>query len=46
MATREQVRKSLRAFEAPADSQMVRKIRAIVAPVFNRFWSSGREENQ
>lgn len=46
MATREQVRKSLRAFEAPADSQMVRKVRAIVAPVFNRFWSSGREENQ
>ena len=46
MATREQVRMSVRAFEAPADPQMVRKVRAIVAPVFNRFWSSGREENQ
>ena len=46
MATREQVRSSLRAFEAPADPQMVRKVRAIVAPVFNRFWSSGQEENQ
>ena len=46
MATREQVRSSLRAFESPADPQMVRKVRAIFAPVFNRFWSSGREENQ
>jgi hypothetical protein len=46
MATREQVLKSLRAFEALADPQMVRKVRAIIAPVFNRFWSSGREENQ
>lgn len=46
MATREQVRKSLRAFEAPADPQMVHRVRTIVAPVFNRFWSSGRKENQ
>jgi aryl-alcohol dehydrogenase-like predicted oxidoreductase len=46
MATREEVRRSLRAFEAPADPQNVRKVRAIVAPVFNRFWPSGREENQ
>jgi L-galactose dehydrogenase len=46
MATAEQVRKSLRAFEAPADPQMVRRVRAIFAPVFNHFWSSGREENQ
>jgi L-galactose dehydrogenase len=46
MATREQVLKSLRAFEALADPQIVRKVRAIFAPVFNRFWSSGREENQ
>ncbi len=46
MATRAQVRSSLNAFEAPADPQMVRKVRAIFAPVFNRFWSSGREENQ
>ena len=46
MATREQVLKSLRAFEALGDPQMVRKVRAIFAPVFNRFWSSGREENQ
>lgn len=46
MASTEQVRRSLRAFEAPVDPQMVRKVRAIVAPVFNRFWSSGREANQ
>lgn len=45
MATREQVRRSLFAFEAPADLQMVRRVRAIVAPVFNRFWPSGREEH-
>lgn len=46
MDTPEQVRRSLHAFEAPADPQMIRKVRAILAPVFNRFWSSGREENQ
>lgn len=46
MATREQVVRSLCAFEGPADPRMVRRIRPILAPVFNRFWPSGREENQ
>lgn len=46
MATREQVRNSLRAFEGPADPQMVCKVRAILAPGFNHFWPSGRDQNQ
>ena len=46
MATREEVRRSLRAFEAPADRQIVRKVHAVVAPAFNRSWPSGRDENQ
>ena len=46
MGTREEVRRSLRAFEAPADPQILRLVRPILAPVFNRFWSSGLEENR
>lgn len=46
IGTQEEVRKTLRAFEAPANPQMLREVRSILAPVFNRPWTSGREENQ
>lgn len=46
MATREEVRKNLRAFEAPADPQVVRQVRAIFRDVFNCCWISGRGESQ
>jgi len=46
MATQDRVSKSLRAFQTSADPQMVRQVRAILAPVFNQFWPSGRKENQ
>jgi len=46
MSSREDVRRSLRAFEAFADPQVLRQIGVLLAPVFNRFWRSGREENQ
>lgn len=46
MTSRQDVQKSLRAFEAPADPQLLRQLKPILAPVFNQFWPSGREENQ
>ncbi len=46
MSSQEDVRRSLRAFETLADPQMIRQIGVFLAPVFNRFWASGREENQ
>jgi len=46
MVTREQVRKSLRALERPADPQLVREIHAIFGDAFNSSWISGRVENQ
>jgi len=46
MVTRDQVRKSLRALERPADPQLVREIHAIFGDAFNSSWISGREENQ
>ncbi len=46
MATKDQVHKSLCACQAPADPQILLEVRAIFAPAFNRFWPSGREENQ
>lgn len=46
LATREQVRRSLRALEAPANPELVEQVQSIFAPVFNQFWTSGREENQ
>jgi L-galactose dehydrogenase len=46
MSSREDVYRNLRAFEAFADAQMVRQISVLLAPVFNRFWQSGRKENQ
>lgn len=46
MASRQDVNKSLRAFDAPADPQLLRQLKPILAPVFNRCWPSGREENQ
>lgn len=46
MATREQVRDSLRAIQAPADLQLVREVREIFGDAFNSSWTSGRKENQ
>jgi L-galactose dehydrogenase len=46
MSNTRHVRTNLQAFEAPADPQMVRQVRAIFAPVFNYVWPSGRPVNQ
>jgi L-galactose dehydrogenase len=46
MSTTEQVRRNLDAFGAPADPELVREVKAILAPAANFVWSSGRPENQ
>jgi L-galactose dehydrogenase len=45
MSSAKHVASNLRAFEAMADSQMVRQVKAILAPVSNYVWPSGRPEN-
>jgi L-galactose dehydrogenase len=45
MSSAKHVDSNLRAFEAPADPQMVRQVKAILAPVSNYVWPSGRPEN-
>jgi L-galactose dehydrogenase len=46
MSTRDEVRRNVDAFGASADAQMVRRVKAILAPVMNYVWPSGRPENQ
>lgn len=46
MSNSEQVRSNLRALAPATDPDMMREVRAILAPVFNREWPSGRVENQ
>lgn len=46
MATREQVRASLRAFQSRASLELLPEIRAVLSDVMNRAWSSGREANR
>lgn len=45
MSTEEEVRQNLRALEKPADTELLRQIKAILAPVANLEWPSGRAEN-
>ncbi|MBN9615857.1 MAG: aldo/keto reductase [Acidobacteriales bacterium] len=45
MSTPDQVRRNLHVLSAPADPEMVQQVRAILAPVFNYVWPSGRREN-
>lgn len=43
LATREQIRRGLRALQTPADHERVGQVRAVFAPVINQFWPSGRQ---
>ncbi len=45
MSTTEQVRRNLRALGTPADTELVREVKAILAPAANVVWSSGKAEN-
>ena len=45
MSTTEQVRASLRAFGSPADPELMREVKTIIAPVANIVWPSGKPEN-
>ena len=45
MSTSDQVRRNLHTLSAPANLEMLQQVRAILAPVFNYVWSSGRQEN-
>lgn len=45
MSTQSHVVKNLRALHAPVDPELMRNVRAILAPAFNYVWPSGRVEN-
>jgi L-galactose dehydrogenase len=45
MSTTEQVRRNLRALEKSADAELIDHVKAILAPVANTVWPSGRSEN-
>ena len=45
MSTTEEVRRNLHAFSAPADPELVNKVKAILKPAANVVWPSGRLEN-
>ncbi len=45
MSTTEEVRRNLHAFSTPADPELIRKVKAILAPAANVVWPSGRSEN-
>lgn len=45
MSSRKHVEASLRALTPGEDSELMREIRSIIAPVYNRTWASGRQEN-
>jgi L-galactose dehydrogenase len=45
MSTTEQVRRNLSAFGSPADPELVREVKAILAPAANIVWPSGKLEN-
>ncbi|MGA7314038.1 MAG: aldo/keto reductase, partial [Silvibacterium sp.] len=44
MSTTEQVRRNLSAFGSPADPELVREVKAILAPAANIVWPSGKLE--
>jgi L-galactose dehydrogenase len=45
MSTTEQVRRNLSAFGSPAEPELVREVKAILAPAANIVWPSGKLEN-
>jgi L-galactose dehydrogenase len=45
MSTPDHVRRNLHAFVVPTDVEMVSQVKAILAPVSNLVWPSGRPEN-
>ena len=45
MSKSENVRRNLHALATPGDPEILRQVRAILAPVFNTVWPSGRREN-
>jgi L-galactose dehydrogenase len=46
MANARQVEASLTLLRSSTDPELLRQVEAIVAPVFNYVWPSGRPENQ
>jgi hypothetical protein len=46
MASRELVRANLKALSFEIDPALLAEVQAIVAPVHNQMWPSGRAENQ
>ncbi|MEO6981857.1 MAG: aldo/keto reductase [Edaphobacter sp.] len=46
MSRTENVRRNLCALATPGDPEILRQVRAILAPVLNRVWPSGRRQNQ
>jgi hypothetical protein len=46
MANARQVEASLKLLRSSTDPELLRQVEAIVAPVFNYVWPSGRAENQ
>jgi hypothetical protein len=46
MANARQVEASLKLLRTSTDAELLRGIEAILAPVFNYVWPSGRAENQ
>jgi len=45
MSTRDHVRMNIQALGARTDPEILRQLQAIIAPVFNHVWPSGRPEN-
>jgi L-galactose dehydrogenase len=45
MASREHVERNVQAAEEPADQEAIRQVMAILAPLRNMTWQSGRPEN-
>jgi len=45
MSTRDHVRMNIQALGARTDPEILRQVQAIIAPVFNHAWPSGRPEN-
>jgi L-galactose dehydrogenase len=46
MANTRQVESSLELLRTSSDPELLRQVEAILAPVFNYVWPSGRAENQ
>jgi hypothetical protein len=46
MGTPNEVETSLKLLQSKTDKELLGKVEAILAPVFNYAWPSGRPENQ